>query len=196
MNFSELKTAVADYLHRTDLTTKIPTFIGIAESYIFRELRIKELETSVSGTTTGEYFTLPSDFGSISKLSVTYSGTEHALDYLAMGDSPTATTYPSNFSFEKNQVRIWGAGTGQAYTLYYVPDIAPLSDSNTSNWVLANAQELYLYASALEGARYLKNDAEIQRLTPVVTASLESARNYSQGRGYPLTASLQIKRRG
>ena len=53
MNYDELKTDVAAYLHRTDLTDKLAGFIERAESYLFRELAIKELEVSVSGTTTG-----------------------------------------------------------------------------------------------------------------------------------------------
>jgi len=32
--YSELQTAVADWMHRTDLTAKIPDFITLAESRI------------------------------------------------------------------------------------------------------------------------------------------------------------------
>ena len=53
MTYTTLKTAIAENMHRTDLTTKIPDFIALAEAFLFRELNIRDLETSTTGTTTG-----------------------------------------------------------------------------------------------------------------------------------------------
>ncbi len=198
MNYSELQSEVGKYLHRTDLTAQIPTFIGIAESYLFRELHIKELQVSVAGSTAGEYATLPADFGSVSRVVITYGGKNYTLDYLAVPESYTAIDpCPAYYSFENNQIRIWGAGTGQTYTLSYIPAVAPLTNSNPTNWILENASDLYLYASALEGARYVRNQAEIDKLTPLILASLDSVKRFTERRGQPATGSLQIKpRRG
>ena len=198
MNYSSLQTEIANYLNRTDLTAQIPTFIGLAESYLFRELHIKELETSVSSTTvTGGYATLPSDFGTLSKISITSNGTARVLDYIALSEVPTTVEqYPGYYSFESGKIRIWGSDVGQAYTMYYVPAISPLTVSNTSNWLLANASELYLYASCLEGARYLRNDAEVANLSGVVERSLDSVKRFTERRGQPATGSMQIRRRG
>ena len=197
MNYATLQTEIANYLNRTDLTAQIPTFIGLAESYLFRELHIKELETSVAGSTVGGYAVLPVDFGTLSKISITSNGSSYVLDYMALSEvSESVSTSPGYYSFENGNLRIWGTSTGQAYTLYYVPAIAALSGSNTTNWLLENAQELYLYASCLEGAKYMRDAGEVARLTQTVAASLDSVRRFTERRGFPTTGSFQIRRRG
>ena len=198
MNYAELQAQVARYLHRTDLTAQIPTFIELAEAYLFRELHIKELQISFTGTTTGGYATLPADFGSVSRVSATYAGAARSLDYIALADAPTATSaYPAYYSLENNQLRIWGAADGQAYTLYYIPRIENLSGSVSTNWLLENAPELYLDAACLQGAKYIRNDAEVAKLIGNITLSLDSVKRFSERRGQPATGSMQIKvRRG
>ena len=54
MTYATLQTDVATYLHRNDLTALIPAFVERAEAVLFRELQVKDLATSVAGTTTGE----------------------------------------------------------------------------------------------------------------------------------------------
>lgn len=196
MNYTQLQTEVLAYLHRTDQAAKCPTWIALAESFLFRELHIKELQVSVDGTTTGGYGTLPADFGSASRVSVTYSGAARTLDYISLANAPTSnTSAPAYYSLEKDQIRIWGASDGQTYTLYYIPKIEPLSGSVATNWLLDNAQDLYLYASALEGAKFLRNQAEIDKLSALIPGLLDSVKRYSERRGQPATGSLQIKPR-
>lgn len=198
MTYTTLKADIADYLHRDNLTTQIPTFIELAESYMFRELNVQELQTSVTGTTiAGGYVTLPADFGSIARITVTEGSWTTNLDYMAVPDvSSTVQVHPQFYSLENNQIRIIGAGADQAYTLFYTPDIQPLSDTVTTNWVLDNAKELYLYASCLEAARYLRDAAEINLLSPIVSLALESAKRFAERRSQPFVGSLRIRPRG
>ena len=49
-NLGELKTAIADYLDRTDLTAVMPTFIKLAETKIYRNLRTRENEFTLQIT--------------------------------------------------------------------------------------------------------------------------------------------------
>ena len=199
MNYTTLKSGIADYLHRDNLTAQIPGFIELAESYLFRELNVKELQTSVAGTTiAGGYGTLPTDFGSVARITVTHSSWTTNLDYMAVADvADTVLTHPQFYSLENNQIRIIGAGVGQAYTLFYTPDISPLSASVSTNWILTNASELYLYASCLEAARYVRDAGEIATLSQSVALALESARRFSERRGLPSSGSLRIRpRRG
>jgi len=195
MTYATLQTDVAEYMHRTDLASKIPTFISIAESMLFRELQIKDMAVSVVGTTTGEYATLPADFGSVSRLTVTYGGNEYPLDYKSTYSSTTTTPAPNSYALENNQLRIFVAATGLVYTLYYIPKIQALSDTNTTNWLLDNAKDLYIYASALEGSKHIRDEAEIAKLTSMVGPLLDSVRRLSERKGQPANGSLQIKPR-
>lgn len=194
MTYSELKTAIADYLHRTDLTTQIPQFIERAEAALFREINVKDLRISVTGTTTGEYATLPTDFSEVVRVTCSYSGAEYDLDY---GSQPVdyTMTAPKYFALENNKLRIFGSSTGQAYTLYYTPKVTALSDLNTSNWLLTNAPDLYLYASSLEAARYTVDQALEDRLTQLVVPLIDSIKRYTERKGQPTGGSLQIRPR-
>lgn len=51
--YSDLQSAVASYLARSDLTSQIPDFIRLAEIRLRRELRIRQMLRSVTTTTTG-----------------------------------------------------------------------------------------------------------------------------------------------
>jgi hypothetical protein len=195
MIYSELKTQVASYLHRTDLAAQVPTFISIAEAYLFRELHIKDSQLSTDLTTTGEYADLPVDFLSLNKITATYQGVTYALDYQNEPETYTGQTTPTKYAFENGQIRIAGASTGTVVTLYYTPKITALSDTNTTNWLLENAPDLYLYASCLEGAKYTRNAMMVQGLTPMVSDALEAVKRFIERRGQPSTGSLQIKAR-
>lgn len=194
MNYTELQAQVANYLHRTDLTAQIPTFISLAEAFLFRELHIKEMQIAVDGTTTGGYATLPTDFGSVARVAVTYNGASRSLDYVALPYTPVATTSaPSVYSLENNKLRIWGASDGQTYTLYYIPAFQALSGSVATNWLLTNAPELYLDAACQQGAKYVRDDAAVTSLSQSIAASIDSVKRFSERRGQPSIGSMQIK---
>lgn len=194
MTYATLQVDVADYLHRSDLTLKLPGFIALAEAALFRELNLKDLALSVTGTTTGQYATLPVDFGSVQRITATVGDAEYNLDYRSP-DYTTTLTYPNSYALENNQIRIFGASTGQSYTLYYIAAIDALSDSNTTNWLETNAPDLYLYATALEAAKYIRDQQEVSVLAPMVAGMVDSVRRQSERKGHSAVGSLQIRPR-
>lgn len=60
--YGQLKTAVASWLHRTDLTSVIPDFIALAESNIRRDVRCRAMEQSATGTLSASTLALPTRF--------------------------------------------------------------------------------------------------------------------------------------
>ena len=61
--YSDLQQAVADWLHRTDLSGVIPTFIAVAEENMSADITSRSMDakttlTTVAGTAT---LSLPSD---------------------------------------------------------------------------------------------------------------------------------------
>lgn len=196
MDYTTLKSSVAEYLHRSDLTAVIPTFISLAEAALFREIAAPETEVALEGVTVGGFAALPADYGSLSRLTISYGGSTSVLDYVALATVPDASTAsPGYYSFESGKLRIYGTGDGQPYTLHYIPALVPLSDSVITNWLLENAPDLYLYASCVEGAKHTRDDAEVQKLTGFVAAALESVRRQAERKGQPKSGRLQIKPR-
>ena len=60
--YSELKTAVADWLNRSDLTSVIPNFISLAEAQMNRQIRHRKMVTRADATLDTPYFAVPSDW--------------------------------------------------------------------------------------------------------------------------------------
>lgn len=198
MNYSELQTAVANQVHRTDLTAKLPLFIQLAEGVLFRELSISELETSVTGTAT-ETIALPSDFGELVRLEMTYGGMKQTIDYTSPNGIEAMTEasgQPTRYTVQGDAIRLIPAPSGTlTYTLFYTPVVSALSDSNTTNWILENAPDLYLYSACTEACRYMEDDAGVARYQNFVAVLLDSVRRKDERRKFSSAGAMQIKPR-
>lgn len=192
MTFTELKAQAESYMHRTDLTASWPTFIALAEAMMFRELDLRETESSVVLTSVNNYLTLPADFGVVSRLTYTQNGREINLDYIDRPDNFVGST-PMGYSREDDKLRIFPVVADADYTLYYLVDLSPLSDSVATNWLSLNASDLYLYATCLEAAKWTRDGDLMALLTPMVQSLVESVRSLSKRRTFPMTGGLQIK---
>ena len=168
-NYSDLKTSVANYLGRSDLTSVIPDFIRFAELRMARDLRTREmLKSATAPTVSGDgKVALPTDFLEIRDLHVQGSP-RFPVSYM----SPSAFTRdapadesgkPINYTILASEF-VLAPKPDTAYTLeilYYAKPTV-LSDANTSNVFLANYPDALLYASLLEAEPYLINDARSQ----------------------------------
>mgnify|MGYP001498261519 CR=1 FL=1 len=62
MTYAELKTNIANYLNRSDLTSYIDTFIDSTEAELNRRLRTKEMIKRATATADSQYLTVPTDW--------------------------------------------------------------------------------------------------------------------------------------
>ena len=81
-NYSDLQSTVANYLHRGDLTGQIPDFISLAEARINRKLRLRAMENTASGTTTGQTISLPTGFVAAKRIQIALGGSTVPLTYV------------------------------------------------------------------------------------------------------------------
>ena len=85
----------------------------------------------------------------------------------AQGDESKAQRYlnigqPVYYTITGSQLEfIPTPDTTYSAELTYYAKIPALSDSNTSNWLLAYAPDLYLYGALMEAAPYLKDDERL-----------------------------------
>ncbi len=168
-SYSALKTSVANWLNRSDLTTEIEDFVVLAEKDFNSKLRIRKMIAQSSVTINAETVALPTGFLQIRDFFITQGGTKHSLTYITptqmdqiKGSSTTAmpevyTILGDNFRFAPTPA---AAYTG---TLNYYAKFAALSDSNTSNYILTHHPAIYLYGSLYHAANFL-GGVEPQRL--------------------------------
>ena len=62
MTYTELKTQIADFLNRSDLTSKLDFFIDATEGELNRRLRTKEMVKRATATADSQYLSVPTDW--------------------------------------------------------------------------------------------------------------------------------------
>jgi hypothetical protein len=177
--FSGLKTTIADYLNRDDLTSAIPSFITLAEAKFNRKLRVRQMVKRATATLDTQYFAFPSDFLQAKEFQLNTNPITY-LQYVTQnqGDYGSATNYvaagkPQFYTIIGTQIQVIPTpDTGYTGELTYYGKIPALSDSNTSNWLLAYAPDLYLYGSLVEATPYLKDDERLAVWSTLYTNSL------------------------
>jgi hypothetical protein len=199
-NYSDLKTTVANYLGRSDLTAQIPTFISLAEIRLARQLRLRQMLKVVSSTTTAGDGTvgLPSDFLSVRDFYVDVSPRQ-PLSYL----SPSAFTRDARPHESGKPIFYTQRGlefelapqpdTAYVVVLLYYSKPTALSDTNPSNVFMANCPDALLYGALLEAEPYLMNDARLATWTQLYSSaitSLAESDNSSEYAGVPLSMSV------
>lgn len=199
-SYSDLKTTVANYLGRSDLTAVIPDFIRLAETRLARELRTRQMLKSATTSMTGgdSKIALPTDFLEVRDLYI-HGNPRVPVTYLApsaftrdaradeSGKPVYYTVLASEFEFAPV-----ADGTYTLEILYYAKPTV-LSDSNASNVFLANYYDALLYGSLAEAEPYLINDARVQlwiSLYDRAIATINNSDQNSEYSGVPLTMKL------
>jgi len=165
--YSELKTAVANWLNRADLTSYVADFVRLGEDRIYRELRIRAMETALSDTIASGVIAVPSDYIELKHAYVNGTPTrklnrcdpEFIYDRYPLRSS---NGKPSFIAREGSNF-IFGPYPDSAYTIkgIYYARLSALSDSNTTNWFVTNAPGILLYSALLQAEPFLKNDARM-----------------------------------
>lgn len=164
--YSDLKTSIASWLMRDDLTAVIPDFITLAEADMCQRLRLRAMLTRSTATLDEAYETLPTDFLGMWRVVVNDERIRFApTDLLAQYALDWAGEAPMFFSIVGSQLQLVPAPTASATATiemtYYAKPTA-LSDSNTSNHILAASPGIYLYGSLIQSAPYLGDDQRVQ----------------------------------
>ena len=79
---AELHTAVANWLNRSDLTSRISEFIVLAEAQLNRLLRTREMLTRSTTSTADQYVSLPTDFLEMMNIELTSTTPPKRLIYI------------------------------------------------------------------------------------------------------------------
>lgn len=164
-SYSTLKTSIANYLHRSDLTDLIPEFIADGEARIYNDLRIRAMETAFSGTTSGGTIALPSGFLEWIYLYADGDSNQKLerrdMEWIVT-NYPSATGTPIYFARDGEYLKFGPFPDADTDLVgRYYKRLDALSDSNTTNWFTSNAPELLRFAALCEAAPYIGNDARI-----------------------------------
>lgn len=168
-SYSELKTAIANRIHRDDLTLLIPDFISLGEARIYRDLRIRAMETALSSAISSGVVALPSGYLELKQAYIdgTPIGklTRKTADWIYHNYPTRSADGKPKFVASDAGNFIFGPYPDSSYTMNgtYYAKLAALSDSNTTNWFTENAPDLLLFASLYEAADHTMDDAAMAK---------------------------------
>lgn len=159
-NYAELKTAIADFMNRSEMTTaQQETFVALAEADIRNDVRVREMEATTAVTLTQQTFAAPTLMLEARELSVDgkpYQYVTPELYKVKRIYSPSSYMFTSiggNF--------IVNAVTGTARVTYWE---APAALSGTAtNYILTYAPDVYLYGACAHAAQYYQDPANLER---------------------------------
>lgn len=177
VDYASLQSAVTEYLARdqdTTLIARIPTFIQLSEAKFNRSLMVRQMEqrsTALIDITQPEpeFIALPNDFQSMRRIRLSSVTGKPRLEFMSgaqMDDYRYCTqdvaTQPKYFTIFGDEIEVCPQ-PDQNYTveMIYRQNIPALA-SNSTNWLLTLAPDLYLYGALLESAPYIKEDSRIQ----------------------------------
>ena len=168
-NYSELNTAVANWLDRDDLTDRIPEFIALCEARFNRLLRIRAMEyKQTASTVSGQRnLALPTGFIQMRNLQINASPivpmqyvTPEIYDRL-YGSTLTGT--PQMYTIIADEIQL-GPIPGSVLTIemLFYKKFDALTSAATTNWMITNAPDVYLYGCLLEAEPFIMNDPRVQ----------------------------------
>lgn len=165
--YANLQTALDNWLNRSDLSSRTPEFIALAEAKFNRTLRVREMLTKDdSFTVDSRYENLPTNFAGVKQFVVQRTPVV-TLDSL----TPDRVVHEKQ-RFTSSGIPIYYSVIGtsfeflpepnDSYTatlLYYqrIPDLA----TNSTNWLLDAHPDLYLWGSLVAAEPYMRNDERL-----------------------------------
>jgi hypothetical protein len=205
--YTALKDAIADWLNRTgqtELEARAGDFITLFES-LFDKQDIRHPKSSVraTATITDEYTVLPSDFLEMQRLRTTggsegwtthrYVTPEELEDDKA---NSSADGRPHLFTVVGNEIQIRPYSTDSTLTLemVYWSRVPELGPSVTSNWLLIDAPEAYLFGALCEAAPFIRDDERVALWTAKRDQAVASLRSAAE-RAALTSGTLKPRRR-
>ena len=198
--YSNLKTTIANYLNRSDLTAYLGDFITLTEARLNRELRVREMvntDTSITTVAGTQSYSLPTRYLEATT-AIFQSDPYCTLRFISNSDfynkynASQSRGKPTYFTIVGSNILL-GVAPNSATTLQinYYKSLTALSDSNASNDILTNYPELYLYGALAESAPFIMQDERINTWGNLYKEALKNA-NETSSRGSTTSSPLQM----
>ena len=175
--FTQLKTAIQDYVDNTETTfvNHLSDFIKASEERIFKNVDLELFRKNVTSsmTSSDKFLTIPDDYLSSFSLQITTAGSEGFLlqkdvNFLQEAfDGSASTGLPRYYAvFDINNFIVAPTpNSNYAIELHYYYRPASLTagaDSGTT-WLSTNAPFALLYGSLVEAYTYMKGEPDIMQ---------------------------------
>ena len=163
--YAELQIAVANWLDRDDLTDRIPEFITLAEARMNRLLRLRLMENKYTASTVAAQrnYALPTGYVQMRNFQINVTPVR-PLQYVTpevydriWGGSSSGT--PEVYTIIANEIQL-GPKPDSVMTIemLFYKRITALSGANTTEQMLTENPDVYLYGALMEAEPFIMND--------------------------------------
>ncbi|MGH6928466.1 MAG: phage adaptor protein [Dongiaceae bacterium] len=167
--YAELQTAIGNWLARPGdptIAAIVPDWIALCELRINRGLRVRAMEERATATVAGAYLALPEGFLAMRNFQLNTNPVT-ALDlvsaeFIDRAAAGSATGRPRLYAIVNDEIQLAPAPDGP-YTaeMAYWKKLEALSPTTSTNWLLTNAPDVYLFGALAEAAAYLGDDQHL-----------------------------------
>ena len=160
MNYGELKTEIKDYMHRTDLDSKIPQFIKMVSSMINRRVLSPFMEKQSTETVTTQSFDVPTDY--LKMRSITAGGvplTQFTPRQGSTDDKYSVAGEPRYYSMANRKITLHPAPQADIeIVINYFARIPAFTDDTDEHLLLTNNPNIFIYGALREGSVYVQDE--------------------------------------
>ncbi len=201
-NYSNLKAEIIDWSHRDDLDTRIDTFIDLAETEMLAnvveplQIRAQETRTSFVTSITDRFAALPTGYQSSRKLRIQIvDGESYELRYRTPSqlNIKSSTGQPQFFTIT-DQIE-FDRVSDQVYTgeIQYYASFTTLSSSNTTNDVLTDHPNIYLFGSLWALNKFAEQPGRADSYYSMFINSIKGANNQDKLGRYGPAPQMRVE---
>lgn len=187
-SYSTLKTAITDWLARSNLSSFTDNFVQTFESRFYRQPKNwgPWMEATFTGTIASSVIPVPTDYLGM-KYAYVNSSPSSRLDYVSLnqlyGRYPRgdATGWPAWMSRDVTNF-VFGPAPDSGYEIkgVYWAKPEPIRDDPddaVDHWLILNASDLLLYGSLIAAEPFMKNDVRLAVWQSLYAEALEDYRD-------------------
>lgn len=199
--YAELQAAIASELFdRADSDDVIKRFIRLAEVQMNREVRHYQMVKRAAAVIDDRYTVLPDDH--LQTVRFHLDSTNAPLEFTspdAIADhrasNHNVSGVPRYMAFVGNSFEVWPTPNA-TYTgeLQYYAEIPALSDYQTTNWLLRDHPDAYLYGALLAAGSHFADADLTKRATALYMGAVSSINEESIRAQFPGPMKMQFKR--
>lgn len=173
-NYSDLVSAVQEWLANDALSARIPDMITLAESELRRRLHVDGDEVRSTAIADGEFLTLPVGFGGMRSIHLPGSP-DRPLEQMAQGDmlrlyAGVPAGIPRAFALVAGQLRLAPVpASASTVEMVYYRDLPALTVAAPTNWLMTAHPDCYLMATMMQAELFEWNDGRL----PLIKARLD-----------------------
>lgn len=172
VDYPTLLAAIKNWTDRTDFDAVAPVLVGLAETRMNRDLRVREmLQRETAALSAGvQYVDLPDDMVELKSVRPITSPPSRPLTVMTLDEQQEhlseniqTSQVPTSYAQLGNQISLSPQPTGAfALEIIYYGQIPTLTLVAPTNWIIGKWPDAYLYGSLVESAPYLRDDDRMQ----------------------------------